>query len=63
MGAREKYGENKRDGEAILEGNRQEAKGKEESGMKEGVGSKFVLEHLGFCLFLTCGGETGNHYI
>jgi hypothetical protein len=44
MGARGKYGESKRDGKAVLEGNGWVAKGEEEeSEIEEGMGSKFLL--------------------
>jgi hypothetical protein len=63
MGARGKYGESKRDGEVVLEGNGRAAKGEEESEIEEGMRSKFLLFGEGIfciCLFLSCGGETGN---
>ena len=42
MGARGEYGKSKRDGEAILEGDRQTAKGEEKSDTKKGVRGMFV---------------------
>jgi hypothetical protein len=43
MGARGKYGESKRNGEAVLEGNRRAAKRAEKNDMEEGMRTMFRL--------------------
>ena len=63
MGARGEYGESKRDGEAVLEGNGRAAEGEEEeSEIEEGMRSKFLLflRRNILYLFLGRGGETRN---
>jgi hypothetical protein len=51
MGARGEYGKSKRDGEAVLEGDRQIAKGKEKSNTNTGVRGMIVLLISMICFF------------
>jgi hypothetical protein len=44
MGARGQYGKSKRNGEVVLEGNRQAAKRKEKNDTDQGVGNRYLLD-------------------